>query len=89
MYLSALRCLGLTADEAIAFEDSPNGVTAAQLAGLCCVAVPNQVTSQMSLDHADLIVTSLADLPLKKLLAEYPRLAGKPQNGQNHGSDLN
>ncbi len=89
LYLSALHCLGLTADEAIAFEDSPNGVTAAQLAGLCCVAVPNQVTSQMSLDHADLIVPSLANLPLKKLLAEYPRLAEKTQNGQNHGSDLN
>src|SRR5919204_765718 len=39
LYLDALAALGLESTEAIAFEDSPNGVTAAKAAGLYCVAV--------------------------------------------------
>jgi HAD superfamily hydrolase (TIGR01509 family) len=44
LYLEALERLGLGADEAIAFEDSPNGVAAAQAAGLYCIAVPSEIT---------------------------------------------
>lgn len=68
LYLEALETLGLTADEAIAFEDSPNGVRAAKRAGLVCVAVPNPVTATLALDEADVVVESLADLPLDALL---------------------
>ncbi|MGH9244691.1 MAG: HAD family hydrolase [Acidimicrobiales bacterium] len=68
LYLEALECLGVRADEAIAFEDSPNGVTAARRAGLVCVAVPNGVTSRLDLDHADLVVSSLEDPAVVALL---------------------
>lgn len=68
LYLSALSCLGVEAREAIAFEDSPNGILAAKRAGLFCVAVPNQLTSRLPLGEADLEISSLADLPLKELL---------------------
>ena len=34
LYLLALERLGVTADEAIAFEDSPNGILAAKRAGI-------------------------------------------------------
>lgn len=68
LYLEALETLGLAADEAIAFEDSPNGVRAAKRAGLVCVAVPNPVTATLALDEADVVVESLADLPLDALL---------------------
>ena len=68
LYLAALDGLGLPADEAVAFEDSPNGVRAAQAAGLFCVAVPNPVTAQLDLSHADMRLDSLADVPLGELL---------------------
>ncbi len=70
LYLAALDCLNLAPDEAIAFEDSPNGVLAATRAGLYCVAVPNPVTRRLSLDHAHRQIASLADLSLGRLLAE-------------------
>jgi HAD superfamily hydrolase (TIGR01509 family) len=69
LYLDALDRLGLRADEAIAFEDSPNGVSAAKAAGTYCVAVPNPITATLALDHADLVLESFADLPLPELLA--------------------
>jgi HAD superfamily hydrolase (TIGR01509 family) len=69
MYLEALDLLDVRADEAIVFEDSPNGVTAARAAGIFVVAVPNDVTRDFGLDHADLVVDSLADLPPEELLA--------------------
>jgi len=69
LYLSALATLDVRADEAIALEDSPNGVLAAKRAGLYCVAVPNALTRHACLDHADLCIASLADLPLPRLIA--------------------
>jgi HAD superfamily hydrolase (TIGR01509 family) len=69
LYLDTLATLGLAADEAVAFEDSPNGVRAAKSAGLFCVAVPNPVTETLALDEADVVVDSLAELPLDALLA--------------------
>jgi HAD superfamily hydrolase (TIGR01509 family) len=68
LYLEALDLLGLDAAEAIAFEDSPNGVRAAQAAGIFCVAVPNGVTASLGLDDADLVLESLASLPPGELL---------------------
>lgn len=65
LYLEALERLGVTADEAIAFEDSPNGVLAAKAAGIFCVAIPNEVTRELGLAEAgaDIVLDSLADLP--------------------------
>ena len=71
LYLEALARLELKAHEAIAFEDSPNGVTAAKAAGLVCVAVPNPMTATLALDDADLVLESLADVPLAELLERY------------------
>ncbi|MGH2448056.1 MAG: HAD family hydrolase [Chloroflexota bacterium] len=68
LYERALADLGLGADEAIAFEDSPNGITAAQAAGIFCVAVPNAVSARFSTEHADLKLGSLADMRLGELV---------------------
>jgi HAD superfamily hydrolase (TIGR01509 family) len=68
LYLAALDCLGVTAEEAIAIEDSPNGVAAARRAGLKCVAIPNSITTRLDLSHADLILNSLAELTVAELL---------------------
>ena len=71
LYLHTLRLLGVEAGDAIAFEDSPNGVRAARAAGIFCVAIPNDVTRDLGLDEADLVVESLAQLPPSELLARF------------------
>jgi len=68
VYLAALEALEITAAEAIAFEDSPHGVAAAKAAGLYCVAVPNEVTAGLAFPGADLMLPSLAAMPLAELL---------------------
>lgn len=72
LYLAVLAALGVRADEAIVLEDSPNGVRAANRAGIYCVAVPNALSMLLVLDHADLRLASLADLPLAALLERVP-----------------
>ena len=67
-YRAVLTELGVSADEAIAFEDSPNGVSAAKGAGIFCVAVPNPVTRVLPLEHADYRLESLADERLEDIL---------------------
>lgn len=69
LFLAALEALGVEADEAVVFEDSPNGITAAKRAGIYVVAVPNDLTSQLALDHADMRLNSLEELTLEVLLA--------------------
>jgi HAD superfamily hydrolase (TIGR01509 family) len=69
LYVEALETLQVDASEAIAFEDSPNGIIAARAAGIFCVAFPNDVTSALDLSEADLLVESLEDVPLDDLLS--------------------
>jgi HAD superfamily hydrolase (TIGR01509 family) len=71
LYLEALDLLGVSPDEAVVFEDSPNGIRAAKAAGIFVVGIPNTVTRQLGLDEADLVVESLADLPPADLLARF------------------
>jgi HAD superfamily hydrolase (TIGR01509 family) len=68
LYLAVLAALGVEASEAIALEDSPNGILAAKRAGIFCVAIPNALTKQLSLSLADFQMSSLADLPLEQIL---------------------
>jgi HAD superfamily hydrolase (TIGR01509 family) len=76
LYLLALARLGLEAHEAVVFEDAPNGVRAAKRAGVFAVAVPNTLTCELPLDHADMRVASLADVALADLLTAVERYAG-------------
>ena len=69
LYHAVLEATGIRAADAVALEDSPNGVLAAKRAGLACVAVPNALTVRLDLGAADLRVPSLADLPLTALLS--------------------
>jgi HAD superfamily hydrolase (TIGR01509 family) len=64
LYLEALERLQVPAAEAIAFEDSPNGVAAAKAAGIHCVAVPNGVTGSLDLSAADRVLPSLLEFEL-------------------------
>jgi beta-phosphoglucomutase-like phosphatase (HAD superfamily) len=69
--VAALESLGLGSGEAVAVEDSPNGIAAAKAAGLFCVAVPNQLTRSLDVSAADIVVNSLSDLPLPELLQRF------------------
>lgn len=69
-YLKAIEELGCKVCEAIAIEDSPNGIKAAKAAGLFTVAVPNQVTRSLVGDEADLKLESLADITLDEILSK-------------------
>jgi HAD superfamily hydrolase (TIGR01509 family) len=71
MYLEALELLGVRADEAVVFEDSPHGVRAGKAAGIYTVAIPNSVTRDYGLEEADVVVQSLADLPPDELFARF------------------
>lgn len=73
LYLSALALMGAKPEQAIALEDSPNGVKAAQNAGMFCVAIPNPITGQLPLDHADLRLTSMDALSLAGLVAQVEK----------------
>jgi HAD superfamily hydrolase (TIGR01509 family) len=68
LYHTALASLQLDPQEAIAFEDSPHGVAAAKAAGIFCVAVPNHVTKQLTFAHADLQLSSLAEVTFEELV---------------------
>jgi HAD superfamily hydrolase (TIGR01509 family) len=68
LYTETLELLGVRAEEAIAVEDSPNGIAAARAAGIFCVGFPNDVTSALDLSAADLVLESLEDVPLSDLL---------------------
>lgn len=76
LYLEAVDRLGLRPEEAVAFEDSPNGVSAARAAGVPCVAVPNAMTAPLDLSHADLRIESFRGAELRRIL---DRLAAKDQ----------
>lgn len=67
LFLLALSRLKLSASEAIVFEDSPNGILAANAAGITCIAVPNEITRTMDISHADVIVDSFKEITLSLL----------------------
>ena len=73
LYLAVLECLGVQASEAVAIEDSPNGVSAAKRAGMRCVAIPNSITARLDLTAADITLASLADVSLRELLEKFER----------------
>ena len=68
LYIAVVECLGVRADEAVAIEDSPNGVAAAKRAGMLCVAIPNSITAGLDLSQADLVLKSLAETTMADLL---------------------
>jgi HAD superfamily hydrolase (TIGR01509 family) len=73
LYLEAAELLGVDPAEAVAIEDSPNGVKAAKAAGMQVVAFPNPVTEAMDLGEADAIVADLDGLGLDGLLERLGR----------------
>jgi HAD superfamily hydrolase (TIGR01509 family) len=74
VYLAALQGLKTTPEQTIAFEDSYNGILAAQQAGIFCVVVPTEMTRGLPISQANLQIESLADMPLKQLIEEVEQV---------------
>ncbi len=68
LYLRCTSELGLTPAEVMVFEDSPNGIRAANAAGIYCVAIPNSLTRQLNINHANLILDQIDAIPFADLL---------------------
>lgn len=69
VYLLALERLGVRAAQAIAFEDSRNGVLSAMAAGLRVIAAPSEYTSAAELAGADLVTPALDRAEVRAILA--------------------
>ncbi len=76
LYLLACERLGVPPSEALALEDSPNGIAAAKAAGLFTVAVPNSVTILLDLSAADARIDDLSLMRLKDLEKVFSARAG-------------
>ena len=68
VFIRTLEMLGVDARDAVVYEDSAHGITAAKAAGIFTVAVPNTLTRHADLSQADLQISSLADVPLADIL---------------------
>lgn len=71
LYLAAIRTLNVMPNEALALEDSPNGVLAAKRAGLYCVAVPGPLTRHLDFSLADKKIDSLEETTLLQLIESF------------------
>lgn len=74
LYLAAVRHLGVQPTEALAFEDSPNGIRAAKAAGMICVAALNPLSIKLDLSQADFSIPSFAAQPLDDILNRANKL---------------
>ena len=68
LFLLAASRLGVEPGACVVFEDSPNGMRAALAAGMRCVAVPNALTRPLARPDVDLVLESLAERPLARVL---------------------
>lgn len=59
LYLLAAERLGIDPGHAVAIEDTPAGAASAKAAGLTVIAVPNDLTRDLDLGVADVVVADL------------------------------
>ncbi|MFC4072726.1 HAD family hydrolase [Actinoplanes subglobosus] len=76
VYRLALERLGLPPEAAVAFEDTPHGVSAAVAAGLRCVAIPNLYAHNARFGQATKLLPSAEAAPLSVVLAHLPAAGG-------------
>jgi HAD superfamily hydrolase (TIGR01509 family) len=68
LFLLAASRLGVLPGTCVVFEDSPTGMRAALAAGMRCVAVPNALTRPLARPDVGLVLESLAERPLARVL---------------------
>lgn len=75
LYEKPLILFGLSGNEAIAFEDSPNGSKAAKAAGLHCVVIPNAITGKLRFEKGnyDIMLNSMAEMDLRDIIQTFDK----------------
>lgn len=68
LFLKAVDVLGVQPTEALVFEDSLNGLIAANKAGIKTIIVPNSLTEHLPFADYHLRLNSMADMPLQEVL---------------------
>lgn len=71
IFLKAAELLGCSCAECLAIEDSRNGLIAAGKAGMPCLIVPNKITESSDFTGCYRKVSSLKELKLKELIADF------------------
>lgn len=77
VYVVALRQLGLSGPDAVAIEDSRNGVLAAKAAGLEVVLTPSLYMAGEDTAGADVSLAGLDELDLDSFLARFTAPSGR------------
>lgn len=68
LFLKAAETLGALPEEAVVFEDSLNGVKAANRAGIFVVAIPNPMVRELDYSHADMRLYSMEEMNLPQFI---------------------
>jgi phosphatidylcholine synthase len=68
VFLLAAQRAGIAPELWLGFEDSQNGGIALKNAGMYCVAIPCGGTKQQNHDHADLVLSSMAEVDCGSLV---------------------
>lgn len=84
VYELALKRLGLSPDEALAIEDSRNGLLSAKAAGIRVVVTPSAYTEHENLSDADILLQDLTAFPAQALLPS----AGSAESRSCAGGEL-
>lgn len=71
LFLKALEVLNVEPHETFIFEDSLNGLIAAQKANISTVIVPNPVTEFLPFENYHMRLTSMADSSLSDIVASF------------------
>lgn len=71
LFLKALEVLKVEPHETFIFEDSLNGLLAAQKANISTVIVPNPVTEFLPFENYHLKLDSMADMSLSDIIASF------------------
>lgn len=77
-YRRVTELLDVSPSQAVAVEDSANGLRAARAAGLWSVAVPNHVTRQSVADLGHLRIDSMSSLSLRQAIEELASRGFRP-----------
>lgn len=68
IFLHAAESLGVSPDEVVIFEDSLNGLRAAQAAGMRCIVAPGPMTRHLDFTGAWKKVSSLTEVSLRDFM---------------------
>jgi len=67
VYLLAAQKIGVSPEDCIVFEDSPNGLSAAKSAGMFCVVIQSDSELIQKLSKADYLIQSFTEMTLTRL----------------------